>query len=128
MDLEIKNIQELYVKIFEINTESYYRKHLAPFDSDVNLEGLLSSYEQLHKFKDPPILSRVRSFDFSELPKRAGLFVIEFIGKGVCSRAVIKKGALSLLQKPTSSGHEAYILDENKKVLRGDGVSLILED
>ena len=69
LDLEIKNIQELYVKIFEINTESYYLKHLAPFDSDVNLEGLLSSYEQLHHFKDPPVLSKVRSFDFSELPK-----------------------------------------------------------
>ena len=127
LDLEVKNIQQLYVKVFEINTENYYRKHMAPFRTDVNLDGLLSSYEQLHHFDDPPALSRVRTFRFPELPSRVGLFVIEFIGKGVSSRAVIKKGSLSLIQKPTSFGHQAFILDENKAVLRGEGVSIFLD-
>lgn len=56
-----------------------------------------------------------------------GLFVIEFIGNGVSSRAVIKKGSLSLIQKPTSFGHQAFILDENKDILKGEGVSIFLD-
>ncbi len=127
LDVEVKNIQQLFIKVFEINTENYYRKHMAPFRTDVNLDGLLSTTEELHPFDDPPALSRIRRFPFPELPKRVGLFVIEFIGKGVSSRAVIKKGSLSLIQKPTSMGHQAYILDEHKVVCKGEGVSIFLD-
>lgn len=35
------------------------------------------------------------------------------------SRAVIKKGSLSMIHKPTIAGHLAYVLDENKKVCSG---------
>ena len=43
------------------------------------------------------------------------------------SRAVIKKGSLSLLQKPTSSGHQAFILDEKKKLVKGEGASVVVD-
>lgn len=35
------------------------------------------------------------------------------------ARAVIKKGSLSLIHKPTIAGHLAYVLDENKKICLG---------
>lgn len=35
------------------------------------------------------------------------------------SRAIIKKGSLTMLHKPTVAGHLAYILDENKKFCTG---------
>lgn len=44
---------------------------------------------------------------------------MEFIGNGISSRAIIKKGSLSLIHKPTIAGHLAYILDENKQVCKG---------
>ena len=41
LDLRLKNVAQLLVRVFEINTENYYRQHLAAFRSDLNLEGLL---------------------------------------------------------------------------------------
>lgn len=35
------------------------------------------------------------------------------------SRAIIKKGSLSLIHKPTIAGHLAYILDDNKNICCG---------
>jgi len=42
----LKNIQTLYVKIFEFNTETYYKKTLQPFNTGVNLDGLIASIEK----------------------------------------------------------------------------------
>jgi hypothetical protein len=40
------------------------------------------------------------------------------------ARAVIKKGSLSLINKPTIAGHLAYILDEDKKICLGSKTGL----
>jgi hypothetical protein len=40
--------------------------------------------------------------------------VAEFIGNGITSRAIIQKGALTLIHRSTIAGHFAFILDENK--------------
>ena len=41
--MNIKNIKSLHVKIFEFNTETYYKKNLMPFNTGVNLDGLDAS-------------------------------------------------------------------------------------
>ena len=38
--VKLKNIDQLVIKIFEFNTETYYRKNKEPFDNNVNLDGL----------------------------------------------------------------------------------------
>ena len=43
LNLIIKNIQNLSINIFEFNTETYYKKNLKPFDTSVDLDGLLAS-------------------------------------------------------------------------------------
>ena len=35
--LELKNVPELVIKVFEFNTETYYKKNLKPFDTSINL-------------------------------------------------------------------------------------------
>jgi hypothetical protein len=45
-----------------------------------------------------------REFVFDELKNKIGLFIIEFQGNGKLSRAVIKKGMLSLIHKSTTAG------------------------
>ena len=37
-------------------------------------------------------------------------------GNGKMSRAVIKKGSLSLIHRSTSAGHAAFIIDASKKI------------
>jgi hypothetical protein len=52
------------------------------------------------------------------LDDKVGLFVIEMIVNGYSSRAVIKKGSLSLIPKSTIAGQIAYILDENREICK----------
>jgi hypothetical protein len=113
---EIKNVATLHVKIFEFNSENYYRKNLAPFRTDVNLDGLVTAHEEKHEFKEPAQKKFRQVFEFPQLDEKVGLFVIEFISNGYSSRAVIKKGSLSLIYKSTVAGQVGYILDENKQI------------
>ena len=50
LSLEIKNIQTLYVKIFEFNKETYYKKTLQPVNTGVNLDGLIASIEKKFEY------------------------------------------------------------------------------
>ena len=119
--VELKNIQTLYIKIFEFNTETYYKKTLQPFNSGVNLDGLVASHERILDYKHPAHKKFIEHYKFPELTGRVGLYIVEFIGNGMSARAVVKKGSLSLIHKPTIAGHLAYILDENKLICRGGG-------
>jgi len=38
--IDIKNIQSLTIKVFEINTENYYLKKKTTFDNNLSLEGI----------------------------------------------------------------------------------------
>ena len=43
LKLTLKNISQLHVKVFEFNTETYYKKNLKPMNKAVNLDGLEAS-------------------------------------------------------------------------------------
>ncbi len=58
----------------------------------------------------------VRHFEFPEL-SRPGVYVIDFIGNGKSSRAVIQKGRLHYLVRNSIAGHIFTILDEQNKKL-----------
>ena len=58
-----------------------------------------------------------RHFEFPELAK-PGVYVIDFIGNGKNSRAVIRKGQLRYLLRTSTVGHVFTILDEQNQVLK----------
>jgi hypothetical protein len=74
------------------------------------LEGLKTENEKVYEFDELPQKKFRKVFDFPELDNRVGLFIIEFISNGYSSRAVLKKGSLSLVCKATVAGHIAYVL------------------
>ena len=121
---EIKNVATLHVKIFEFNSENYYRKNLSPFRTDVNLDGLITAHEEKYEFKELPQKKFRYVFEFPQLDDKVGLFVIEFISNGYSSRAVIKKGSLSLIYRSTEAGQVAYILDENKQICKSTNTAM----
>jgi hypothetical protein len=43
LKMRIKNVPELIVKVFKFNTETYYKKNLKPFDTSINLHGMVPS-------------------------------------------------------------------------------------
>jgi hypothetical protein len=122
LKVRVKNVPELTIKVFEFNTETYYKKNLKPFDTSINLHGMVPSFQRVEKtmFKNVPKNKIVDTeFTFEELKGKIGLFIIEMQGNGKMSRAVVKKGSLTLIHRSTASGHQAFIIDQDKKICKG---------
>ena len=112
--VEIKNIKQLQVRVFEIQTENYYRKNLKDIEQTLNLDGLIATRESIHNFNTKPIVKTLKKLSFEGITKtRQGIFIVEMIGNGISSRAIIRKGRLSLVNGFSHSGTKLTIIDEN---------------
>ena len=105
---------------------------MKPFTSDTDLDGLVANYEKTYDYsKLPPNVRHVERVDLRSDPgartKRC-LCVIEFLGNGLTSRAVVQKGNLTLVQKSTIAGQFAYIVDEEAKICQGKDVGLYFDN
>ena len=55
LDLYVKNVDTLIVKVFEINTQNFYRQHLKEIGTDINLDGLVANEEKTYTYQEPPL-------------------------------------------------------------------------
>ena len=117
LDVSIKNVPTLIVKVFEINTLNFHRENQRDVNTDINLDGLVANDEQTYEYSEPPLRRVNRRFEFPKLNKR-GTYVIDFIGNGKSSRALIRKGQLRFLVKTTSVGHAFTVVDENDRIVQ----------
>ena len=80
-------------------------------------------------FKDIP-KNKVtqQTFTFDELKGKVGLFIIEMEGNGKMSRAIIKKGSLSLIHRSTAAGHAAFIIDADRKICTSEKTGVWIKD
>ena len=107
----------LIVKVYEINTENVHRTTGAQVNTDLNLDGLTANSEQAQDYNDAPLLRQKRTFTFNELKGKRGVWIVEFIGGGKSSRALIRKGGLRHVVTNTSEGTLVTVLDETLKPL-----------
>ena len=114
LDLFVKNVDTLIVKVFEVNTQNFYRENLKEIGPDINLDGLVANEEKTYTYKEPPLLRVRRHFEFPVLNHR-GVYVIDFIGNGKASRALIRKGKLQFLVRTSVAGQIFTIFDEQNK-------------
>ena len=112
VDLLVKNVRSLIVRVFEVNTHNYYRQQQREVNTTINLDGLVANDEQTFTYNEPPLRHVRRHFEFPALAK-PGVYVIDFIGNGMNSRVVVRKGQLRHLVRTTPVGHLFTILDEN---------------
>jgi hypothetical protein len=68
--LELKNINKLTIKIFEFCSENYYLKTQKPIDPSMNLDGLIATEEIFFEYDEPPIVKRIKEFNFPNIAKR----------------------------------------------------------
>jgi hypothetical protein len=99
------------VKVIEVNTPNYYRSQLREVDTDINLDGLVPNAEQAYPYADPPLRRVGRTFEFPQLTK-PGVYVIDFIGSGKSSRALVRKGRLKPLVTTGTAGLNVTVVDE----------------
>lgn len=121
--MNLKNVPRLLIKIFEINTENYYRQNAQEIGTDINLDGLVPNWEQVFDYTEPPALRVQREYEFPQLDHR-GVYVIDFIGSGISSRALVRKGELSFVQTIRPSGQELTVLDESGAICKAADVWL----
>lgn len=92
------------MRVFEFNTETYYKKNLTNFDTSVNLDGLEARIKEVREYTQPANILFTDKFTFDDIKGKIGLFIIEMIGNGMSARAIIKKGSLSLVHRSTIAG------------------------
>ena len=112
----VKNVPALLVKVYEINTLNYYRQTGQPLNLAINLDGLVASSERRVEYKETTERRVARTFALPELAQR-GAYVVELIGNGKSSRALVQKGRLGVLQEVTAAGHAFTVLDESNHKL-----------
>jgi hypothetical protein len=123
LELFIKNVPTLLVKVYEINTRNFYTRNLREVDTNINLDGLVANEEQTIKYDESPLRRVKRRFEFKSLSK-PGVFVIDFIGNGQSSRVLVRKGRLHHLVRTSSAGHRFTILDEKNEIVKDGSVWL----
>ena len=123
LEVHVKNVSTLIVKVFEINGQNYYREHQREVNTDINLDGLVANIEETHSYAESPLRRMTRHFEFPTL-KRAGVYVIDLIGNGRSSRALIRKGRLYYLVQTSPAGQGFTIFDENHRQVRNASVWL----
>src|SRR5207248_2281593 len=111
LDLFVKNVPNLLVKVFEINALNYYRTYQREVDTDINLDGLVANSEQGHPYAEPPLRRIARRFDFPQM-NHPGIYVIDFIGSGKSSRALVRKGRLHPLFSTGTAGQVVNVVDD----------------
>src|SRR5262249_44828690 len=111
LDVDVKHVAELVVKVFRIDPLAYFQHHHRAVEAALDPAGLAASHELVLRYSEPPI-RRVRRR--IELPAcaRPGSYVIDLIGNGMSSRAVIHKGRLRHVMRVGAAGHVITILDD----------------
>ena len=113
----LKNTPQVMVRLFEINTLGWFLSQKRPLNTDLPLDGWVANTEQRHDGESSPFLRTSRRFRFPELRGKRGAWIIEVIGGGRSSRALIRRGGYSLLQSPGPGGDLLRVLDENARVV-----------
>ncbi len=114
-DVTVKNMPKLIVKIFELNTLNFFQTQQRQLNTDLNLDGLVANSEQTHAFEGGPFTRKRQTFKFPELKGKRGAWVIELIGGGRSSRALIRTGQFHTLQQTGPSGDLILVLDEKNQ-------------
>ncbi len=113
VDLFLKNVPKLIVNIYEINTLGFFLQNQRQLNTDLNLDGLVANTEATHDLQRAAVPAHAPEFfKFPELKGKRGAWVVEFIGGGRSSRALVRKGQWHLVQHTGPAGDMLTVLDE----------------
>jgi len=116
IEVDLKNVGTLLVKVFEIDAFNYYRETGREIDASLELDGLVANEETTHTYDTNPMRRHRERFAFPSLTK-PGAYVVDFIGNGLSSRVVIQKGRLRALERQGAAGHVFRVVDEANRAV-----------
>ena len=114
LDLFVKNAPKLIVKIYEINTLSFFLTQNRQLNTDINLDGLVANTERTVELAAAanPFRRLAQALPLPELKGRRGAWIVELIGAGKSSRVLIRKGQWHVLQRTGPAGDVLHVVDE----------------
>lgn len=113
LDVEIKNVDSLIVKIFEVDPVAVFDRFGSLRIATLDVDGLVPNTEMTFDYAQAPLTRHRERFGIEEL-SGAGTYLVEMIGGGVSSRAVVRKGSLHLLARVGSAGHVFRVLGADR--------------
>jgi hypothetical protein len=111
LEVLVKNVPTLIVKVFAIDSLRYHVEKQAPVDASIELDGVVPTSEQTVAYQDPPLRRVLRTFELPML-KDPGTYVVELVGNGMSSRAVLHKGDLRAVERTAAAGQCFRVFDE----------------
>ncbi len=111
-EVVVKNTPKLIVKIYELNALNFFLTQKRQLNTDLNLDGLVANSEQIHSFDTGPFKRTRQTFKFPELKGKRGAWIVEFIGTGRSSRALLRVGQWQVIQQTGPAGDLLLVLDE----------------
>jgi hypothetical protein len=118
--VDVKNVADLTIRVFTLDEFRHLQEHGRPIDLSLDVDGFAPSVELQQRFDEPPLRRVRRTFSLPQL-REPGLHLVELIGNGVRSRALIRKGTLHAVVRSTAAGPEFTVFDETGQ-LRADAV------
>jgi hypothetical protein len=103
--------------VYEINTFNYYRSKGEEVATTVDLDGLVANRELSFTYEQPALRRHVETFSFPEL-NRPGVWVVELIGNGRSSRAVVRKGRLRFTERIGAAGQVFRVYDQDNALVK----------
>ena len=118
IEVLVKNIKQLNLQLYEINTYAFYTTTYESIDASVELDGLVASYNLSYDFSDIPSSKRhIECLPLPLLSGRRGVFIAVITGDGKTMRAIIRKGEIRLVSRPLIDGIALTLLNERNEII-----------
>jgi hypothetical protein len=118
LEADVKHVPELVVKVFRVDPLAYFHHARRELGVEVDLDGIAASHEFALRFAEPPV-RRVRRRIELPMCARPGTYVVDLIGNGISSRAIVRVGRLRWTMRVGAAGHVVTVLDEAARPLPG---------
>ncbi len=116
LQLDLKRVEKLVVRIYRIHTHSYYRTRTNPIDTDIDLDGLVPTSERQLEFSLAPSRRHRETIELPEIEGR-GLWIVDLLGGGLRARAMVRRGELQYTITQSAGGQRVIAFDENRRAL-----------
>lgn len=117
LQVDVKNIDKLVVRVYEMNPLAFYRANQGRLDSDVDLDGLIATHERTIEYDRPSIVRHRETIEIPEAKGR-GVWVVDLVGEGRRARTIIRRGDLQTVQSEAANGVEITVVDEARQPLK----------
>ncbi|WP_145391730.1 hypothetical protein [Stieleria neptunia] len=111
--VDVKNIDKLVVRIYEMNSLAFHRTNEGHLDTDVELDGLIATHEKTIEYDRPAIERHRETIAIPEASDR-GVWIIDLVGKGLRARTLIRRGDLQTVRSGDANGMQITVLDEDR--------------